>query len=118
MRVPSWAANAARPLHREGVSRAYLAVVAASVALMLLDTAVLSHGHASFAGVLLLLVTLPWTPLLFSLFTSAAGMNEQVTAYHWSGWTLTLVAAVVSALINAALLGYAARLRRRRVAAR
>ena len=118
MRVPSWAANAARPFYRERVSRGYLAVVAVSVVLMLLDTAVLSHGHASFAGMLLLILTLPWTPLLFALFTSAAGMNEEVTAYHWSGWTLTLVAALISALVNAALLGYAARVSRRRAATR
>jgi hypothetical protein len=118
MRIPSWAVTATSPFHRERVSRVYLAVVGAALVLMLLDTAVVSHGHASLAGVLLLLLTLPWTPLLFELMTAAGGTNQQVTAYGWSGWTITVVAALLSAGINAVLLGYAARLRRRRVAAR
>jgi hypothetical protein len=45
-------------------------------------------------------------------------MNPQGVAYDWSGWTLTVVAAVVSALINAVLLRYAVRLQRRRITAR
>lgn len=114
MRLPIWAVNATRPIRRERVSRIYLAVVAAAVLLMLLDTALLSHGGSSLAGVLLLLVTLPWTPLLFALFAAVSGSSVQATAYGWDGWTLTLVAAVVSALVNAVLLGWAARLRRRR----
>ncbi|MFI1098170.1 SCO4225 family membrane protein [Streptomyces sp. NPDC020917] len=118
MQIPSWAVTATSPFHRERVCRVYLTVVGAALLLMLLDTAVISHGHASLAGMLLLMLTLPWTPLLFSLMTSAGGTNEQVTAYGWSGWAITVAAAVVSAGINAVLLGYAARLRRRRVAAR
>lgn len=118
MQIPPWAVTATSPFHRERVSRVYLAVVGAAFALMLLDTAVISHGHASLTGVLLLLLTLPWTPLLFPVLASLSGTNEQVTAYGWSGWTITVVAALLSAAINAVLLGYAARLRRRRVAAR
>jgi hypothetical protein len=114
MRLPIWAVHATRPLHRERLSRIYLAVVAAAVLLMLLDTAVLSHGGSSPAGVLLLLVTLPWTPMLFALFAAMSGSSAQATAYGWQGWTLTLVAAAVSALVNAVLLGWAARVRRRR----
>lgn len=116
MRLPIWAVHAARPLHRERASRIYLAVVAAAVLLMLLDTALLSHGGSSPAGVLLLLVTLPWTPLLFALFAAIGGTSAQALAYGWQGWTVTLVAAVVSALVNAVLLGWAARVRRRRTA--
>ncbi|MBY8882499.1 SCO4225 family membrane protein [Actinacidiphila acidipaludis] len=118
MRTPSWVLTATGPIHRERVSRVYLGVVAAALALMLLDTALISHSHASLTGVLLLLLTLPWTPLLFSLFTTVSGTNDSFTAYGWSGWTITVIAAIVSAAINAALLGYAARLRRRRVPAR
>jgi uncharacterized integral membrane protein len=116
MRLPFRAVTATRPVHRERVSRIYLAVVAAALLLMLLDTALVSHGGSSPAGVLLLLVTLPWTPLLFALFAALAGSSAQATAYGWQGWTLTLVAAVVSALVNAVLLGWAVRVRRRRAA--
>ena len=118
MRIPSWFLTATGPIRREHVSRIYLAVVAAALVLMLLDTVTISHSHASVTGLLLLLLTLPWTPLLFALFTTLAGTNDQVTAYGWSGWTITVVAAVVSAAINAFLLGYVARLRRRRAPAR
>ena len=118
MRIPSWAVTATRPIHRERVSRVYLGVVGAALVLMLLDTAAVSHGHASFTGLLLLLLTLPWTPLLFTLYTSAGGTNEQVTAYGWSGWAITVAAALLSAAINAVLLGCAARLHRRRVPVR
>ncbi|SEO52610.1 SCO4225 family membrane protein [Actinacidiphila rubida] len=118
MHIPSWAVTATRPLHRERVSRVYLAVVAAALALMLLDTALLSHSDASLTGVLLLLLTLPWTPLLFSVLVSAGGSGERFASFGWSGWTLTIVSALLSAALNAVLLGYAARLRRRRLAAR
>lgn len=118
MRIPTWAVNAARPLHRERVSRVYLGVVAAAVILVLLDTALISHRHLSFTGVLLMLLTVPWTPLLWSLFAAAGGMNSYATSYGWWGWTLSVLAAVVSAGINAVLLGIAARLLRRRVPAR
>jgi len=93
-------------------------VVAASLALLLLDTAVLSHRSLSLTGVLLILLTLPWTPMLYALFAAVLGMDPQGVAYDWSGWTLTVVAAVVSALINAVLLRYAVRLQRRRITAR
>lgn len=118
MQIPSWAVTATGPFRRERVSRVYLAVVAGALVLMLLDTAVISHGNASLTGTLLLLLTLPWTPLLFTVLAPAAGSGERFTAYGWSGWTLTIVAALLSAALNAVLLGYAARFRRRRVAAR
>jgi hypothetical protein len=118
MRIPSWPASAVRNLLAERVSRVYLAVVAASLVLLLLDTAVLSHRSLSLTGVLLILLTLPWTPMLYALFASVLGMDPQGVAYDWSGWTLTVVGALVSALINAVLLGYAVRLQRRRATAR
>jgi len=118
MRIPSWPATAARALLRERASRVYLIVVAACLALLLLDTAVFSHRSLSLTGVLLILLTLPWTPLLYALFASVLGMDPQGVSVDWSGWTLAVVAALVSALINAALLRYAARVQRRRVAAR
>lgn len=117
MRLPNWAVHAVRPVHRERVSRIYLGAVAAAAALMLLDSAALSRSSASFTGVLLLLLTLPWTPVLFAFFATLGGTTAQSTAYGWSGWTLTLVAAVVSALLNAVLLGWGARVRRRRTPA-
>jgi hypothetical protein len=67
--------------------------------------------------VLLVLLTLPWTPLLWALFVTVSGMDTQVTAYGWSGWALTVAAALVSAAINAVLLGFAARYARRRALA-
>lgn len=117
MRIPTWATAAARALYRERTSRIYLSLVGASLALLLLDTALFSHRYASLTGVWLLLLTLPWTPLLWVLFVSVGGLNTEVTAYGWSGWTLTVVAALLSAAFNAALLGYAARAARRRVPA-
>lgn len=119
MRPPSWAAHAAHAMFRERISRTYLYVVGAALALTLLDTAVLSHRQVSVTGVLLLLLTLPWTPLLWALFAAMGGLNTQTAAWGWSGWALTVLAAVVSAAVNAALLGYfARRAGRRRVAAR
>jgi hypothetical protein len=118
MRIPSWPATATRTLLGERVSRNYLIAVAVSLALLLLDTAAFSHRSLSITGVLLILLTLPWTPLLYALFASLVGMNPQGVSATWSGWTLTVVAAVVSALINAALLGYAARVQRRRATTR
>jgi hypothetical protein len=118
MRVPTWAVTAGRPLIRERVSRAYLYAVAAAVAALLLDTALVSHRQASMTGMLVVLLTLPWTPLLWTLFAGLGGMDTYVTAYGWSGWTLTVLAAAAGAAVNALLLGWAARLARRRVPAR
>ncbi|MFJ5610202.1 SCO4225 family membrane protein [Streptomyces sp. NPDC093221] len=114
MRIPSWLTTATGPLHRERISRGYLYVVGAALALMLLDTAVFSHRNASLTAVLLVLLTLPWTPLIWALFAAVCGMDTRGTAFGWSGWTLTVVAALVSAALNAVLLGYAARYARRR----
>lgn len=116
MRTPTWLTNATRLAHRERVSRIYLLVVGAATVLLLLDTALVSHRHASPVAFLLLVVTLPWTPLLWSLAASAGGLDVRTTAFGWTGWTLTVAAAVVSAVINAVLLGYAARIARRRAA--
>ena len=119
MRIPTWLTNGVRPLHRELISRIYLSVVAGSLLLLLLDTAAYSHFHASLTGAWLVILTLPWTPMLWLLFVTVGGLDTEVTAYGWSGWTLTIVAALVSAAVNALLLGYAARIaRRRRVPAR
>jgi MFS family permease len=119
MRIPSWAVRVTRPLYREQISRIYLCVVGAALVLTLLDAAVFSHRQSSVTGVLLLLVTLPWTPLLWALFAAMGGLDTQATAWGWSGWALTVLAAVVSAGVNALLLGYLARRAgRRRVAAR
>ncbi|MFG1810768.1 SCO4225 family membrane protein [Streptomyces sp. NPDC049040] len=117
MRVPARLTAATRLVHRERLSRIYLAVVGVATALLLLDTALVSHRHASPTAFLLLVVTLPWTPLLWSLAASAGGLDLQETAFGWSGWTLAVVAALVSAVVNAVLLGYAARFTRRRAAA-
>lgn len=118
MRIPSRVVDATGILHRERVSRIYLCVVGAALALVLLDTALVSHRQVSVTGVLLVLLTVPWTPMLWMLFAAIGGMDTDVTVYGWWGWTLTVLAAVVSAAINAVLLGYAARLLRRRVPAR
>ncbi len=119
MRPPSWAAHAAHALYRERVSRIYLWAVGVVLLLVLLDSALFSHRTASPVGLLLIVLTLPWTPLLWSLFAAVGGMDTRTTAYGWSGWALALLAAVVSAAVNAVLLGYAARvLRRRGMAAR
>ncbi|MBM9507449.1 SCO4225 family membrane protein [Actinacidiphila acididurans] len=117
MRIPTWAAAAARSLLRERVSRGYLWTVAIALALVLVDTAARSHLHLSPTEVVLMLLTLPWTPLLWSLFATLGGMNGGATAYGWWGWSLTVLAAVVSAVVNAGLLGWLARLRRRRIPA-
>jgi hypothetical protein len=68
--------------------------------------------------VLLMLLTLPWTPALWWVFTAAGGMDAYAAAYGWWGWTLTLLAAVVSATVNAVVLGWAARRARGRPPAR
>lgn len=114
MRVPSWLTAATGPLYRERVSRGYLYAVAASIVLLLLDTAVFSHRSASLTGMVVLILTLPWTPALWALFAAIGGMDTRTTAFGWSGWALTILAALVSAAINAFLLGYAARYARRR----
>jgi hypothetical protein len=117
MPIPTWLINATRPVHRERASRIYLLVVGVATALLLLDTALVSHRHASPTAFLLLVVTLPWTPLLWSLAATAGGLDVQTTAFGWTGWTLAVASALVSALINAVLLGYGARIARRRAAA-
>lgn len=114
MRPPTWLTTAAAPLYRERVSRGYLYVVGAALVLMLLDTAVFSHRNASLTAVLLVLLTLPWTPAFWALFAAIGGLDTRGTAFGWSGWALTVVAALVSAGLNAVLLGYAARYARRR----
>ncbi|SHL49188.1 SCO4225 family membrane protein [Actinacidiphila paucisporea] len=117
MRVPARLIDATRPAHRERASRIYLVVVGVALVLLLLDTALVSHRHASPTGFLLLAVTLPWTPLLWSLAASAGGLDVETTSFGWSGWALAVLAALVGAAVNAVLLGYAARLARRRRAA-
>ncbi|CAG7619174.1 SCO4225 family membrane protein [Actinacidiphila bryophytorum] len=114
MRIPTWLTDATRPVHRERVSRIYLLMVGVATALLLLDTALVSHRHASPVAFLLLVVTLPWTPLLWSLAASVGGLDVQTTAFGWTGWTLAVASALVSAVVNALLLGYAARIARRR----
>lgn len=116
MRIPARLIRATRPVHRERLSRIYLVVVGAATVLLLLDTALVSHRHASPTAFVLLVVTLPWTPLLWSLAASAGGLDVPATAFGWSGWALAVAAALVAAVINAVLLGYAARLARRRTA--
>ena len=117
MRTPTWLTSATRPVHREKASRIYLAVVGAAAVLLLLDTVLVSHRHASPAAFLLLLVTLPWTPLLWTLAARAGDLDLQATAFGWSGWALAVVAALIAALVNAVLIGWAARFARRRAAA-
>lgn len=117
MRIPTWLTDATRPVHRERVSRIYLLVVGVATVLLLLDTALVSHRHASPVAFLLLVVTLPWTPLLWSLAASAGGLDVRATAFGWTGYALAVASALVSAALNAALLGYAARIARRRAAA-
>ncbi|WP_333767419.1 SCO4225 family membrane protein [Streptomyces sp. IBSBF 2435] len=116
MRIPTWLVNATRLAHRERLSRIYLVVVGIATLLLLVDTALISHRHASPTAFLLLVVTLPWTPLLWSLVASAGGLDARTTAFGWSGWALAVAAALVSAALNAVLLGYAARYSRRRTA--
>lgn len=118
MRVPPWAGRTARAVAAERAARIYLVVVAVCLLLMLLQTAVAGRPAVSFSGVLLELATLPWTPALWRLFAAAGGLDVQSAASGWTGWTLTVVAAVVAAALDAALIGYGVRVARRRVTAR
>jgi hypothetical protein len=118
MHLPPWAVGAARGVVRERASRIYLGVVAAAVLLLLLQTALDRDPQVSFGGVLLELVTLPWTPLLWRLFAAVGGLGTRAAANGWTGWALTVAAAVVSASLDAALIGYGVRAARRRFAAR
>ena len=117
MRIPTWLTSATRPVRRERVSRIYLLVVGIATVLLLLDTALVSHRHASPVAFLLLVATLPWTPLLWSLAASAGGLDVRTAAFGWTGWALAVASALVSAVVNAVLLGYVARTARRRTTA-
>jgi hypothetical protein len=118
MHMPPWAARAARALVGERASRIYLVAVAACTALTLAQTAFSGGPGLSFGGVLLELATLPWTPALWRLFAVVGGLDAQAAAGGWTGWALTVVAAMVSAGIDAVLIGYATRAARGRVATR
>lgn len=117
MRTPTWLTHATRPVHRERASRIYLLVVGVATVLLLLDTVLISHRHASPTAFLLLAVTLPWTPLLWSLAATVAGLDVPATAFGWTGYALAVASALLSAVVNAVLLGYAARIARRRAIA-
>ncbi|SEG90003.1 hypothetical protein SAMN05216223_12153 [Actinacidiphila yanglinensis] len=114
MHMQPWAVRTARAVVRERSSRIYLAAVAVCLVLTLVETAVAGDPAVSFPGVLLELATLPWTPVLWRLFVAAGGLDVQAAADGWSGWTLTLVAAAVSAALDALLIGWAVRTARRR----
>lgn len=113
MRIPEWLAAAASPFVRERVSRAYLCLVGATLLLLAVDTAFVTHQDASFSGIWLVLATLPWTPLLWALFDAFDGPASGAAAHGWGGYAFGVGTAVVSALVNALLLGVAARALRR-----
>ena len=118
MHMPPRVVGTARALVRERASRIYLVAVAVCLVLVLAQTAIDGGPEVSFSGVLLELVTLPWTPVLWRLFAAVGGLDVQAAAGGWTGWVLTVAAAMVSAVIDAALIGCAVRASRRRVAAR
>jgi hypothetical protein len=118
MHTPPWVVRTSRAMVGERASRIYLAAVAVCLALTLLWTAIAGGPAVSFGAVLLELATLPWTPALWRLFAAVGGLDVRGAANGWTGWTLTVVAAVISAALDAALIGCAARAARRRVAAR
>jgi hypothetical protein len=113
MRIPAWLSAAARPFHRERVSRVYLCLVGATLILLAVDTAFITHEDASFSGIWLVLVTLPWTPMLWGLFDVFKGTASAPVAYGWGVYAFGVGTAVLSALLNALLLGVAARALRR-----
>ncbi|MFJ2958113.1 SCO4225 family membrane protein [Streptomyces sp. NPDC087270] len=136
MRMPPWAGRTARTVRAgrtaravrtvrvarvvagERAARIYLGVVAVCLLLTLLQTAIAGGPALSFSGVLLELATLPWTPALWRLFAAVGGLDVSSAASGWTGWTLTVVAAIVAAALDAVLIGYGVRAARRRVAAR
>ena len=113
MRVPHWLSDAARSVHRERAPRIYLCLVAAALVLLAVDTAFITHQAALLSGVWLLLLTLPWTPVLWAVLDSVSGINTVEATYGWDGYVLAVGAMLISALINAVLLGLFSRYRQR-----
>jgi hypothetical protein len=105
-------------LWHERASRVYLYAVAASLALTLLAAGLLAHLQVTLPAMLLELLTLPWTPLLWRLFAAIGGLDPYAAGNSWTGWSLTMLAAALSACVNAVVVGRMARSRRRRVAPR
>ena len=114
MRVPPWLSATARSVHRERAPRVYVCLVAAALFLLVIDTAFVSHQDASFSGIWLLLLTLPWAPMLWALFDAISGISTAEVVYGWGGWVLRVTGMLVSALINALLLGLVSRYYRQR----
>ncbi|MFD8078501.1 SCO4225 family membrane protein [Streptomyces sp. NPDC059718] len=114
MPIPRKLRAAGRSVYRERVSRVYLCLVAAVLVLVLLDSAFVSHADATLSGVWLVLLTLPWMPMFWSLFDAIGGLGAADAAHGWGGWSAAVAAAVVSAVLNAVLSGLVARARRRR----
>ncbi|MDX6350184.1 MAG: hypothetical protein QOF84_4974 [Streptomyces sp.] len=114
MRVPPWLSATARSVYHERAPRIYLCLVAAALFLLLIDTAFISHQDASFSGIWLLLLTLPWAPMLWALFDAISGPSTMELIYGWDGWVLAVTGMLVSALINAVLLGVVSRYYRER----
>jgi hypothetical protein len=112
-RLPSAARAVYRGIYAERISQAYMCLVAAALVLVLIDTAFITHQDAMYSGFLLVLLTLPWTPMLWSLFGAIGGTDTLGTVYGWSGWAMAVTASLASALVNGGLLGLAARLWRR-----
>jgi hypothetical protein len=113
LRLPSAAHAIYRATFAERISRAYMCLVAAALALVLIDTAFITHQDALYGGLWLVLITLPWTPMLWSLFDAIGGAGTPGTVYGWGGWVMAVIASLVSALVNAGLLALAARFWRR-----
>jgi hypothetical protein len=114
MRVPPWLSATARPTYRERAPRVYLCLVATALFLLLIDTAFISHQDASFSGIWLLLLTLPWAPMLWALLDAISGADTMEVIYGWGGWVLAVTGMLVAALINAVLLGVVSRYYRER----
>ncbi|WP_127360782.1 SCO4225 family membrane protein [Actinacidiphila soli] len=114
MRVPPWLSATARSTYRERAPRVYLCLVAAALFLLLIDTAFISHQDASFLGIWLLLLTLPWAPMLWALFDAISGAGTMEVVYGWGGRVLAVTGMLVAALINAVLLGVVSRYYRER----
>jgi hypothetical protein len=114
MPIPRRLRAAARVVYRERLSRVYLCLVAAALVLVLIDTVFVSHADASLSGVWLVLLTLPWMPMFWSLFDAVGGQSPSDAAHGWGGWSTSVAAALVAAVLNAVLLGLVARARRRR----
>ncbi|MFF3564814.1 SCO4225 family membrane protein [Streptomyces sp. NPDC002574] len=114
MSIPHRLRAAARSVYRERVSRVYLGLVTAAMVFLLVDTAFVSHEDATFSGVWLVLLTLPWMPMFWRLFAEAGGQEAANAAYGWGAWWTAVLAALLSAVLNAAVLGIIARARKRR----